>query len=271
METADGMRQRETAAQEALFRPGRSHLEAGSSGERSTVRAARSAIKALNTESTKDTEQRGEAFLSGTLQRTPGVSVVLLHAVLTHALQAARLRGAPRPPVKCFQQNETLGPTAMAVSVSGDLADFSQMRLPCCPGDHSVTLPPPASNLADACRATSPCGAHRRRTNHAAITRHLLDDQPRPVSHYCHVVRAGNLIWSPARSAWRRTAASRTDVTAQFDVGCTTSPIALARGDLIAGDVSYELGRPKDISSQSRAGRLKAGVEVVQRDVELLP
>jgi len=28
-----------------------------------------------------------------------------------------------------------------------------------------------------------------------AITRLLLDDQPAPVSHYCHVVRAGNLIW----------------------------------------------------------------------------
>ncbi|HUB48921.1 MAG TPA: RidA family protein [Acetobacteraceae bacterium] len=28
-----------------------------------------------------------------------------------------------------------------------------------------------------------------------AITRFLLDDQPPPVSHYCHVVRAGSLIW----------------------------------------------------------------------------
>lgn len=28
-----------------------------------------------------------------------------------------------------------------------------------------------------------------------AITRLLLEDQPPPVSHYCHVVRAGNLIW----------------------------------------------------------------------------
>ncbi|HUN39779.1 MAG TPA: RidA family protein [Acetobacteraceae bacterium] len=27
------------------------------------------------------------------------------------------------------------------------------------------------------------------------IKRFLLNDQPAPVSHYCHVVRAGNLIW----------------------------------------------------------------------------
>jgi reactive intermediate/imine deaminase len=27
------------------------------------------------------------------------------------------------------------------------------------------------------------------------ITRLMLDDQPAPVSHYCHVVRTGNLVW----------------------------------------------------------------------------
>ena len=27
------------------------------------------------------------------------------------------------------------------------------------------------------------------------ITRLMLDDQPAPVSHYCHVVRSGNLVW----------------------------------------------------------------------------
>jgi reactive intermediate/imine deaminase len=27
------------------------------------------------------------------------------------------------------------------------------------------------------------------------IERFLLDDQPAPVSHYCHVTKAGNLIW----------------------------------------------------------------------------
>ena len=27
------------------------------------------------------------------------------------------------------------------------------------------------------------------------ITRLMLDDQPAPVSHYCHVVRAGTLVW----------------------------------------------------------------------------
>ena len=27
------------------------------------------------------------------------------------------------------------------------------------------------------------------------ITRLLLDDQPAPVSHYCHVVRAGHMVW----------------------------------------------------------------------------
>lgn len=28
-----------------------------------------------------------------------------------------------------------------------------------------------------------------------AITRMMLDGQPAPVSHYCHVVRAGNHVW----------------------------------------------------------------------------
>jgi enamine deaminase RidA (YjgF/YER057c/UK114 family) len=28
-----------------------------------------------------------------------------------------------------------------------------------------------------------------------AIERLLLDDQPAPVSHYCHVTKAGNLVW----------------------------------------------------------------------------
>ena len=28
-----------------------------------------------------------------------------------------------------------------------------------------------------------------------AITRLMVEGQPAPVSHYCHVVRAGNLIW----------------------------------------------------------------------------
>ena len=27
------------------------------------------------------------------------------------------------------------------------------------------------------------------------ITRYLLDDQPKPFSHYCHGVRSGNQLW----------------------------------------------------------------------------
>jgi reactive intermediate/imine deaminase len=50
------------------------------------------------------------------------------------------------------------------------------------------------------------------------ITRHLLDDQPAPVSHYCHVVRAGNLIWVSGTVGMAQDGSIPDDVAAQFDV-----------------------------------------------------
>ena len=51
-----------------------------------------------------------------------------------------------------------------------------------------------------------------------AITRLLLDDQPAPVSHYCHVVRAGNLIWVSGTVGMAADGSIPDDVVAQFDV-----------------------------------------------------
>ncbi len=56
-----------------------------------------------------------------------------------------------------------------------------------------------------------------------AITRHLLDDQPAPVSHYCHVVRAGNLIWVSGTVGMAQTAASPTTSWRNSTSRCTTS------------------------------------------------
>jgi len=51
-----------------------------------------------------------------------------------------------------------------------------------------------------------------------SITRLLLDDQPAPVSHYCHVVRAGNLIWVSGTVGVAPDGTVPDDVVAQFDL-----------------------------------------------------
>jgi reactive intermediate/imine deaminase len=51
-----------------------------------------------------------------------------------------------------------------------------------------------------------------------AITRLLLDDQPKPVSHYCHVVRAGNLIWVSGTVGIAPDGSVPSDVVGQFDL-----------------------------------------------------
>jgi reactive intermediate/imine deaminase len=51
-----------------------------------------------------------------------------------------------------------------------------------------------------------------------AITRLLLDDQPAPVSHYCHVVRAGNHIWVSGTVGIAPDGSVPEDVVAQFDL-----------------------------------------------------
>jgi 2-iminobutanoate/2-iminopropanoate deaminase len=51
-----------------------------------------------------------------------------------------------------------------------------------------------------------------------AITRLMLDDQPAPVSHYCHVVRAGNHIWVSGTVGIAPDGSVPEDVVAQFDL-----------------------------------------------------
>ena len=51
-----------------------------------------------------------------------------------------------------------------------------------------------------------------------AITRLMLDDQPAPVSHYCHVVRAGNHIWVSGTVGVAPDGSVPEDVVAQFDL-----------------------------------------------------
>lgn len=50
------------------------------------------------------------------------------------------------------------------------------------------------------------------------ITRLMLDDQPAPVSHYCHVTRAGNLVWVSGTVGMDAGGHIPDDVVAQFDL-----------------------------------------------------
>ena len=51
-----------------------------------------------------------------------------------------------------------------------------------------------------------------------AIERLMLDDQPAPVSHYCHVTKAGNLIWVSGTVGVTADGRTPTDVVEQFEV-----------------------------------------------------
>lgn len=50
------------------------------------------------------------------------------------------------------------------------------------------------------------------------ITRLTLEDQPAPVSHYCHVVRAGNLVCVSGTVGMDAAGNIPDDVVAQFDL-----------------------------------------------------
>ena len=51
-----------------------------------------------------------------------------------------------------------------------------------------------------------------------AITRLMLKGQPQPVSHYCHVVRAGNHIWVSGTVGVAADGSTPEDVVEQFDL-----------------------------------------------------
>jgi 2-iminobutanoate/2-iminopropanoate deaminase len=51
-----------------------------------------------------------------------------------------------------------------------------------------------------------------------AIERLMLDGQPAPVSHYCHVTKAGNLIWVSGTVGMAADGTIPTDVVEQFEL-----------------------------------------------------
>jgi 2-iminobutanoate/2-iminopropanoate deaminase len=52
----------------------------------------------------------------------------------------------------------------------------------------------------------------------SAIERKLIDGQAAPFSHYCHVVRAGDLIWVSGTVGIRQDGSIPSGVVEQFDV-----------------------------------------------------
>ena len=50
------------------------------------------------------------------------------------------------------------------------------------------------------------------------IPRYLLEEQPKPVSHYCHAVRAGDRVWLSGTVGIRPDGSVPTDVVEQFEV-----------------------------------------------------
>ena len=51
-----------------------------------------------------------------------------------------------------------------------------------------------------------------------AIERLMLDSQPEPVSHYCHVTKAGNLIWVSGTVGIAADGSIPDDVVEQFEI-----------------------------------------------------
>jgi enamine deaminase RidA (YjgF/YER057c/UK114 family) len=50
------------------------------------------------------------------------------------------------------------------------------------------------------------------------IERHLLEDQMAPVSHYCHAVRAGDIIWVSGIVGMTKDGFIPDDTAGQFDI-----------------------------------------------------
>jgi enamine deaminase RidA (YjgF/YER057c/UK114 family) len=51
-----------------------------------------------------------------------------------------------------------------------------------------------------------------------AIERLMLDGQPKPVSHYCHVTKAGNLIWVSGTVGVAADGSTPAGVVEQFEI-----------------------------------------------------
>jgi 2-iminobutanoate/2-iminopropanoate deaminase len=60
-----------------------------------------------------------------------------------------------------------------------------------------------------------------------AIARLMLEGQPEPVSHYCHVVRAGNNIWVSGTVGMAADGSTPEDVVEQFDLALHNLDVCL--------------------------------------------
>ena len=59
------------------------------------------------------------------------------------------------------------------------------------------------------------------------IERLMLNDQPEPVSHYCHVTKAGNLVWVSGTVGIASDGRIPEDVVEQFEVAITNMDACL--------------------------------------------
>jgi 2-iminobutanoate/2-iminopropanoate deaminase len=60
-----------------------------------------------------------------------------------------------------------------------------------------------------------------------AIERLMLDGQPRPVSHYCHVTKAGNLIWVSGTVGVAADGSIPAGVVEQFEIAIANMDVCL--------------------------------------------
>ncbi|GIT24624.1 MAG: hypothetical protein CM1200mP41_06680 [Gammaproteobacteria bacterium] len=70
------------------------------------------------------------------------------------------------------------------------------------------------------------------------IERYLLEDQPEPVSHYCHAVRAGDRVWLSGTVGIRPDGSVPSDVVEQFEVAMNN----------LDGALRATGGRPENMS-----------------------
>ncbi|MEA2777646.1 MAG: 2-iminobutanoate/2-iminopropanoate deaminase [Acetobacteraceae bacterium] len=60
-----------------------------------------------------------------------------------------------------------------------------------------------------------------------AIERLMLDGQPKPISHYCHVTKAGNLIWVSGTVGMAADGSIPADVVEQFELAIASMDACL--------------------------------------------
>src|SRR3954453_5167221 len=70
-----------------------------------------------------------------------------------------------------------------------------------------------------------------------AIERLMLDNQPEPVSHYCHVTKAGNLIWVSGTVGIGSDGSIPDDVVEQFELAIANMDACLKAVGASAGHV----------------------------------